>query len=146
MPNADPPLSPEDQALQKAENALDAQIGLCARLTETAFKHIQQMPNATSLAGVTRALDLLQSFLPEAERLKDKNRPDIHLRLTNLLDDVKAARNTWASTLGILADFDLKDTKKLIGYQAASVAQQKKLNDELFKQEQNHATEVKKLL
>lgn len=136
----------ENSALQNAEQALDAQIGMAARMAETAFRHVQVMPNATSLAAVTRTLDLLKSFLPEAESLRDQNRPATYTRLTMLLQDVTAARSTWAQTMGILIDADLKDTKKLMVHNAGSTALQKKLNEDLFKQGQDHAKENKKLL
>ncbi len=146
MSNIDPALSPDDSALQKAESALAAQIDISTRLAETAFKHVQHMPNATSLAAVTRALDLLKSFLPEAERLSDNNRPAQHMRLAMVLDDVTAARNTWAQTMGILASADLLDANRVISYRAGALVRQKKLNEDLFKQKDTHAGEVKKIL
>jgi hypothetical protein len=140
------PVSSEDQALQTAEDSLNAQINMGTNLAETAFRHIQHMPNASSLAAVTRALDLLKSFLPEAERLSDNHRHAPHMRLAMLLDDVTAARNTWAQTMGILASADLLDARRGISYQAGALARQKKLNEDLFKQKDKHAAEVKKIL
>lgn len=146
MSYIDSPPSPEDQEPHAAEKALEAQIDMCLRLTETAFKHVAQMGNAAALAGVTRALDLLISFLPEAERLRDKNRPAAYARLTLLVDDVTAARNTWAQTLGILVAADQKDTKNQINYRNTSTVTQQKLNEVLFKQAETHAKEGKKIL
>lgn len=146
MSHIDAPHTPADPEAQAAEKALEAQIDMGLRLTETAFKHVAQMGNATALAGVTRALDLLASFLPEAERLKDRNRPAAYARLTLLVDDVTAARNTWAQTLGILVAADQNDTKNQINHRNTSTATQKKLNEVLFKQAETHAQEGKKIL
>lgn len=135
-----------EEALRSAESTLEAQINLCVGLAETAFKHIQNCPNVSALASVDRTIDLLKSFLADAQRLKDGERPAAHGRLTAILNDVTAARTTWAQTMGVLVAADRSDEKKLAEHQSAVGKQQKELNDERLKQGQSQAAEIRKLL
>jgi hypothetical protein len=136
----------DEETLQSAESTLDAQITLCVGTAETAFKHMQHWPNVTALAGLDRVIDLFQSFVADAQRLKDSGRPATYVRLTDILIDSRAARATCAKTLGALVAADHSDVTKLANHQSAVSKQQKELNDERLKQGQSQAAEIRKLL
>lgn len=136
----------DEEALRSAESSLDVEINLCVSIAQTAFKHMQNWPNTSSLAGVDRAIDTLRFFLADAQRLKDGGLPAVHTRLTAILNDVTAARAKWAETLGVLAAADSSDAKKLADHRSAEDKQRKERNDERLKQGQSQADEIKKLL
>lgn len=136
----------DEEALRNAESTLDAQIDLCVGTAKTAFEHVQRWPNVSALAGVDRVIDLLQSFLANAQCLKDSGRPAAHVRLTAILNDVTVARATWAQTMGVLVTADRSDAKKLAEHQSAVSKQQKEWNDERLKQGQSQVAEIGKLL
>ncbi len=139
-------LADDEETLLSAESTLEAQITLCVGNAETAFKHMQHWPNVTALAGLDRVIDLFQSFITDAQRLKDSGRPATYVRLTKILMDARAARATWAKTLGVLVAADHNDVTKLANHQSAVSKQQKELNNESFKQGQSQAAEIRKLL
>ena len=138
---------PNDEAsLNSVEGTLDGRIDLCVGLAKTAIEHIQRWPHVSALAGLDRAIDTLRFFLADAHRLKDGGRPAAHIRLTAILNDVTAARDKWAQTMGVLVAADISDSKKLAEQQSAIAKQQRETNDERLKQAQSHAAERRKLL
>lgn len=139
------------------EKALDAQHHtLYERITflvtgsvTVSFNHALQWPHPITLAAVDRSIDLLQSFLAEAQRLKETGRPAAHDRLTAVINDLIAGRTTLSKTAGILAKPDpllAKDRATWINEQKKWEAEQKKWMDERLKQGQNQAAEIRKLL
>lgn len=144
MANSD--MTNDNEALRKDESALDAQISLCAGAAGTAVKHALDWPNVSTLAGVDRHIGLLQFFCVDAQRLKDSGRPATHARLTAILSDITAARDTLARTMGILASADRSDAISLDKSRAELGKQQKKLIDSRIDQAQEQAKEIRKIL
>ena len=134
-----------EEVLRSAESSLDAQINLCIGTAKTAFEHVQRWPNIGALAAVDRAIDLLQSFLDEAECLKDCGRPAAYARLTAILNDVTAARATWAQTMGVHVAADRLDRDKLLKHKKDMIATQRKWIDERNAKAKAQAEEIRKL-
>lgn len=136
----------DEEVLRSAESSLDARIDLCIGTAKTALEHVQRLPNISALAGVDRAIDLLQSFLGEAECLKDCGRPAAYARLTSVLNDVTAARATWAQTMGTLLAFDRFDRARLFKNEQDIVAIQKRWIEERNSKAKAQAEGVGRLL
>lgn len=135
-----------EEAMRSEERSLGEQINLCIGLIDTAFRHVQHWPNATSLASADRAIDLLRSFLSSSERLKERGHATVHTRLMDVLKDVTSARAKWAQTIGVLVSADISDATKLAAHELSEIKRNKELNDERFKQGNLHASETRKLL
>ncbi|KAF0190702.1 MAG: hypothetical protein FD165_2490 [Gammaproteobacteria bacterium] len=147
MSDADKIKTVDDEAtLRRAESALDAQIGLCTSAAATAVKHALNWPNAGSLAGVDRAIGLMQALRGEARRLKERGISAPDDRLMAVINDLTAARATLAKTLGVLATADRADAAGLVKTQAELTGQRKNLIDERIDQGQSQANEINKLL
>lgn len=136
----------DDEFLRKAECTLEAQIDCCVGLAGAAFEHIRRMPNTTALAGVSRVVDLLDSFFSDAERLKDQGRSAVFERLSAIRKDIADARATWARTLGVLVAADLVDADRLVNHRNAIAKLQKDAHDQRLKQGQAQANDTGKLL
>lgn len=146
MSNSDNIKQTADEALRSDERTLAAQIDLCAGSAQTAFKYALDWPNPSTLAAVDRVINLVKSFLADAQRLKDGGRPDGHARLTAILDDLTKARATLAQTRGNPVAADQSDQAKLVAQQKEGIAQQKEWLEKRRTQWQSQADENKKLL
>ncbi len=147
MPDSDKSKAVDDDAtLRRAESALDAQIGLCVGAATTAVRHALNWPDASSLAGIDRAIGLLQALRREARRLKERGRAAADDRLMAVINDLTAARATLAKTLGVLATANRADAADLARAQAELTGQRKDLIDERIDQHRSQANGINKLL
>lgn len=130
--------------LDSQERDLDAEISRAIGLAESAFN--RGSPDVNTHAEVDRVIGLLKFLGSHAQRLKNAGRPDVHARVTAVLADLTAARNTLAQTMRMLVAANSSDAANFAKEQDKWLKQQKELIEKRLAQGQTQANEVRKLL
>ena len=105
---------------------LSRRVELATQLATTAFNHALNWPNATTLAAVDRSIELLNSFMQDAQRLKMDGRPAVHDRLAAVLVDLTMGRARLGAPPANNATQLLADTKIAAAERAKAEAKRKK--------------------
>lgn len=136
----------EDFFLGRQEYKLNSEIDTCIALADPAFKQVFPYPTTRTIADVDRVIGLLNLLSSHTQRLKNSGRPNAHIRLVAVLDDLTLARATLSETIGMLGAADIKDAVKFRAEEKEWLDKQKEFIIDRLVQGESNSEELRKLL